>query len=172
MLYNLLQIVGWAMAAGLVGSLTQQRWVKYRVPWSIFLVTTAGGTIMMLAHLSLPLILPSGTTAEAIAVVQNPIAPLFSLLTVIIVGTLVYSIRERLDLPVAPRKAKKRRRVVVKKQVGQPTPAGQKGRQKMVQPLNAAPKPTRQPVRVPDYSELPEWEPPKDESGLIMLEID
>jgi hypothetical protein len=28
------------------------------------------------------------------------------------------------------------------------------------------------PVRVPQQSELPEWEPPKNDSGLIMLEID
>jgi hypothetical protein len=27
-------------------------------------------------------------------------------------------------------------------------------------------------VRVPHQSELPEWEPPQDDSGLIMLEID
>ena len=31
---------------------------------------------------------------------------------------------------------------------------------------------TRRPVRVPSLSELPEWEPPQNESGLIMLEID
>jgi hypothetical protein len=30
----------------------------------------------------------------------------------------------------------------------------------------------RRPVRVPHQSELPEWEPPQDDSGLIMLEID
>ncbi|MFN8457644.1 MAG: hypothetical protein U0401_23800 [Anaerolineae bacterium] len=30
----------------------------------------------------------------------------------------------------------------------------------------------RQPVRVPHSSELPEWEPPKEDKGLIQLEID
>lgn len=181
-LYNLLQIIGWATAAGFVGSLAWRKWVKYRTPWSILLVTTGGGLILLLTHLGLPYWLENAVTPEALQVVHNPIGPMFSLIVVIIVGTVVHSLRESLDLPVAPPKniwATSRQKA---KSTGQRNPLKSslnlfKRTDPSKEKRDGTSKSTdsespRQPVRVPDYSELPEWEPPKDESGLIMLEID
>jgi hypothetical protein len=138
---------------------------------------------MFATHLGLPYWLEEAVTAETISAMNNPTGPLFSLLMVIIVGTTVYSIRESLDLPVAPKKsmwaARRRRRKADGS--GQPqfinffkrARAGAGERLKGLAEDQADGEPTlaRRPVRVP-YSELPEWEPPNDESDLIMLEID
>lgn len=182
-LYNLLQIIGWAIAGGFVGSLAGRKWIKYRTPWSILVLTAGGGVIMLATHLGLPYWLHEAVSAPAVAVLQDPSGPLFSLLIVIIVGTTVYSLRESLDLPVAPRQR-------IRANSGRPgsrkarkssfnlfgTPAkATRGRRRALEEeqtstgeLNSP----RKPVRVPHHSELPEWEPPKDDSDLIMLEID
>jgi hypothetical protein len=186
-LYNLLQVVGWAVAGGFVGALAWRKWVKYRTPWSILVLTAGGGLIMMATHLGLPYWLQEAITAETVAVLEDPTGPLFSLLMVIIVSTTIHSFRESLDLPVAPQRRVKVRRQNKKKEAkpGQvklfrraKTVRGQ-GRKKREGPVEAdtlegteAFDRPRQPVRVPHHSELPEWEPPRDESGLIMLEID
>jgi hypothetical protein len=197
-LYNLLQVVGWAVAGGFVGSLAAQKWVKYRTPWSILVITTGGGLIMMATHLALPYWLEEAITPEAITVLQDPAGPLFSLLMVIIISTAIHSFRERLDLPVAPprkgrtskqsvkqsrhlnffqrAKAKttrgqerKHREGLVDKTIDQDDPdRSSQNREKVEGDLDRP----RRPVRVPHQSELPEWEPPQDDSGLIMLEID
>lgn len=174
-LYNLLQIISWAVAAGVVGFLAQQQWVKYRAPWSIFLLTTSGGLILFVTQLTLPYWLQNAATPEALAVVNNPIGPLFSLVVVIITGTVVYSVRESLDLPVAPAKPAWAKRRRAKNKISQSTrnqPNQGAIQKKMVQPIKESPHPSPKPVAIPSYSELPEWEPPKDASGLIMLEID
>jgi hypothetical protein len=202
-LYNLLQIIGWAIAGGFVGSLAAQKWVKHRTPWSILVITAGGGLIMMVTHLALPYWLADAVTPEAIAVLQDPAGPLFSLLMVIIISTAIHSFRERLDLPVAPqrkgktsrRRAKKSRQFNFFQRAKAKTTRGQgrkqreglvdatidhgeqdhesqgrvgHGRKKDERDLDRP----RRPVRVPHQSELPEWEPPQDDSGLIMLEID
>ncbi len=179
-LYNLLQVFGWAAAGGFVGSLSTSKWVKYRAPWSVMVVTAGGALIMLVTHVGLPYWLSDSVSQP----VYDPVAPLFSLMVVIVVGTVVYSLRESLDLPVAP----KRRYRKVRRQPAQSAAAGggafgffkrasavmestQKknaGKQNFDDNLD---KP-RRPVRVPNQSELPEWEPPKSDSGLIMLEID
>ena len=64
MLYNLLQIIGWAVAGGFVGTLTQQKWVKYRTPWSILVITAGGGLIMLATHLMLPYWLREALTSR------------------------------------------------------------------------------------------------------------
>jgi hypothetical protein len=193
-LYNLLQVIGWAVAGGFVGSLASQKWVKYRTPWSIMVITTGGGLIMMVTHLALPYWLVEAITLEAVAVLQDPAGPLFSLLMVIIIGTTVHSFRERLDLPVAPQHIiKKSKQKTRAKQSHQPnffqrakakTVRGQGRKQTGFAASNidqGAPERInrehdldrlRRPVRVPLQSELPEWEPPQDDAGLIMLEID
>jgi hypothetical protein len=198
-LYNLLQVVGWAIAGGFVGSLAAQKWVKYRTPWSILVITTGGGLIMMVTHLALPYWLADAVTPETTAVLQDPAGPLFSLLMVIIISTAIHSFRERLDLPVAPqrkgksprRKAKKSHQFNFFRRAKEKTTHGQ-GRKQREGQVNATIDPDdrevrdgngrievdrdldrpRRPVRVPHQSELPEWEPPQDDSGLIMLEID
>ena len=181
-LYNLLQVLGWAAAGGLVGALSRRKWVKYRTPWSILVITAGGGLIMFATHLGLPYWLKEAVSAETISAMNNPTGPLFSLLMVIIVGTTVYSIRESLDLPVAPKKslwAARRRQ----KADGPGRPqfsnffkrvragAGERRNGLAEDQVGGESTLARRPVRVP-YSELPEWEPPKDESDLIMLEID
>jgi hypothetical protein len=180
-LYNLLQIIGWTVAGGFVGALAWRKWVKYRAPWSVMVVTAAGGLIMLATHVGLPYWLPEAVSAAAGAASPDPAAPLFSLIVVIIVGTTVYSLREVLDLPVIPRRA-----------MSPKQPHLESGKPAKSQPFKLFGRfqkasseerregserqddliPQHRPVRVPHQSELPEWEPPKNDSGLIMLEID
>lgn len=174
-LYNLLQIIGWAVAGGFIGSLAWRRWVKYSAPWSILVVTAAGGLIMLVAHIGLPYWLTEALTESSAAAAQDPVAPLFSLVVVIVVGTVIYSLRESLDLPVAPKQKLGARRQPGKPGLSQPFAIFNRS-SKEAQPRSASSvhqtAPTRRPVRVPKHDELPEWEPPKSDSGLIMLEID
>jgi len=53
-LYNLLQVAGWIVAGAFVGSLAGRKWVKYRTPWSVLVVTAGGGLIMLATHIALP----------------------------------------------------------------------------------------------------------------------
>ena len=150
---------------------------------------------MMATHLALPYWLVDAVTPQAIAVLQDPAGPLFSLLMVIIISTAIHSFRERLDLPVAPprtiRKSKQKTRAKQSRQpnffqrakaktvrgpgrkqrTGFATANIDQGDPERVIPDRDLDRP-RRPVRVPHQSELPEWEPPQDDSGLIMLEID
>lgn len=164
-LYNLLQVVGWTVAGSFVGTLAARKWVKYRAPWSIMVVTAGGGLILLLTHIGLPYWL-SDAVSPAVVAAADPVAPLFSLMVVIVVGSIVYSLRESLDLPVAPPRNLRR---TPRRGLGMfsrsPKPAGQSTVASQVDGL-------RQPVPVPHQSELPEWEPPQNDSGLIMLEID
>ncbi len=102
LLYHLLQVAGWIVTGAFVGGLASHRWVKYYAPWSVMVVTAGGGLIMLLTHVGLPYWLVDAVPDN---VQFDPAAPLFSLVVVIIVGTLVYSIRESLDLPVAPKRS-------------------------------------------------------------------
>lgn len=166
-LYNLLQVVGWTVAGGVVGMLAARKWVKYHAPWSIMVVTAGGGLILLLTHLGLPYWL-SEAVSPAVVAAADPLAPLFSLMVVIVTGSLVYSLRESLDLPVAPPRNLRR-----------PLRSGLGLFSRPAKPaapsrgyVDPRPDRVRQPVRVPQHSELPEWEPPQTDSGLIMLEID
>ena len=181
-LYNLLQVIGWAVAAGFVGSLAGRKWVKYRAPWSILVLTAGGGLIMLGTHLGLPYWLSEAVTDTTVATLKDPTGPLFSLIVVIIVGTTVHSLRETLDLPVAPQQSIGSARHY---QPGKQK-AAESGPIRLFRRSSRSSDPTRgaesadfndfdrprQPVRVPHYSELPEWEPPRDDPGLIQLEID
>jgi hypothetical protein len=184
-LYNLLQVVGWAIAGGFVGSLAGRKWVRYRTPWSILVVTAGGGIIMLAALIGLPYWLQEAASESTLAISQDPVAPLFSLLIVIIVGTILYTLRESLDLPAAPKRSfqtKQQKKKARGAAGGQPftlfrRPAksehGQEAARNEERVGDKLAKiPPRRPVRVPHQSELPEWEPPKNDSDLIMLEID
>jgi hypothetical protein len=184
-LYNLLQVVGWAIAGGFVGSLAGRKWVRYRTPWSILVVTAGGGIIMLAALIGLPYWLQEAASESTLAISQDPVAPLFSLLIVIIVGTILYTLRESLDLPAAPKRSfqtKQQKKKARAAAGGQPfnlfrRPAksehGQEAARNEKRVGDKLAKiPPRRPVRVPHQSELPEWEPPKNDSDLIMLEID
>ncbi|MEM7345091.1 MAG: hypothetical protein AAF485_12675 [Chloroflexota bacterium] len=179
-LYNLLQIIGWAVAGGFVGSLASRRWVKYRTPWSVLVLTAGGGLILLATHVALPYWLQEAMTPDVLTALQDPTGPLFSLIIVIVVGTTITSLRESLELPVAPPRLPRRRRQNRNPLATEPklNPVRLFGRTGQSSVANANLKRSkdrslsRQPVPVPHTSELPEWEPPKDESGLIMLEID
>lgn len=184
-LYNLLQVAGWVVAGAFVGSLAGRKWVKYRTPWSVLVVTAGGGLIMLATHIGLPYWLEEAVSETAVTVTQDPVAPLFSLIVVIIVGTTIYSLRESLDLPVAPKRSlqtMRRQRKAKKASKVQPFSLFRRGsksqdnlreHRQVDQPdVDSEVAPKRRPVRVPHHSELPEWEPPKDDQGLIMLEID
>ncbi len=183
-LYNLLQIIGWMLAGGFVGSLAGRKWVKYRTPWSILVVTAGGGLIMLVTHLALPYWLTEAVTPEAENALLDPSGSLFSLLMIIIVGTTFYTVREALDLPVAPpRPARPQQKKNKKKPKPKFQPvnlfrraAGQKSEQKRGSHQETGERNDldriRRPIRIPHQSELPEWEPPNEDSGLIMLEID
>lgn len=179
-LYNLLQIIGWAAAAGFVGSLAWRKWIRYRAPWSILVVTAGGGLIMLGTHLGLPYWLQEAVTEQILPVLQDPAGPLFSLVVVIIVGTLVHSLRESLDLPVAPPQLITHQSIPDTGSLSpfklfkrHPRSAGRETGQKDSRQVNTSDldRP-RRPVRIPHTSELPEWEPPRDDPDLIMLEID
>ncbi|MCL4303674.1 MAG: hypothetical protein KJ077_48760 [Anaerolineae bacterium] len=181
-LYNLLQVIGWAVAAGFVGSLAGRKWVKYRAPWSILVLTAGGGLILLATHLGLPYWLNEAVTPATLAALKDPTGPLFSLIVVIIVGTTVHSLRETLDLPVAPQQdfgALRRHQqgssiteagpVKLFRRAAHSTSLDAASGAELVDNIFDRP---RRPVRVPHTSELPEWEPPRDDSGLIQLEID
>ena len=182
-LYNLLQVIGWAAAGGFVGALANRKWIKYRTPWSILLLTTGGGLILLVTQLGLPYWLQEAVTKETITALRDPTGPLFSLLVVIIAGTTIYSVRESLDLPVAPKRSiwAARRRQQRGKTDGDSqfarifrrshalTGQGSHNSAERRSPVDV--NQPHHPLSVP-YTELPEWEPPQDESGLIMLEID
>ncbi len=183
-LYNILQVIGWAVAAGFVGSLVGRKWVKYRTPWSILVLTAGGGLILLATHLGLPYWLEEAVTDEALAALQDPTGSLFSLLMVIIVGTTVCSLRESLELPVAPARQVRKRRGkqkapprqsqfarLFKRSSTKTIPGGGSAPEEGVTRSKESER-DHQPLRVPHYNELPEWEPPQDEAGLIMLEID
>ncbi len=180
MLYHLLQVVGWTATGALVGGLASRKWVKFHAPWSIMVVTAGGGLIMLVTLVGLPYWL---TEAKLnMNVYQDPVAPLFSLVVAIVVGTAVYSIRESLDLPVAPKRivrtGKKGKGISNRFKAGNLFRRSGKPAQQNVETISAREGNigdtggARKPVRVPSQSELPEWEPPKTDSGLIMLEID
>ena len=180
MLYHLLQVVGWTVTGAFVGGLASRTWVKYHAPWSIMVVTAGGGLIMLVTLVGLPYWL---TEAKLnMNIYQDPVAPLFSLVVAIVVGTAVYSIRESLDLPVAPkrvaRKSRKGNGIAAKLKAGNLFKRTEKSGQNNLETVSDNGEAVddigrhRRPVRVPSHSELPEWEPPKTDSGLIMLEID
>ena len=184
-LYNLLQVVGWSLAGGFVGSLANRRWVKYRTPWSILVVTAGGGVIMLATHLGLPLWLNDTLTQNAQLALQDRTGPLFSLLIVIIVGTAVFSMRESLDLPVAPKRniyaagrnyrtgGEPRFARLFKRQPAKPvTVRNRLGYGSAEQSYAYQSEQSYQQKHIPPFDNLPEWEPPQDDSGLIMLEID
>ncbi|HXW00075.1 MAG TPA: hypothetical protein VEC93_16765, partial [Anaerolineae bacterium] len=172
-LYNLLQVIGWAVAAGFVGSLAGRKWVKYRAPWSILVLTAGGGLIMLGTHLGLPYWLNEAVTDNTIAALKDPTGPLFSLIVVIIVSTTIHSLRETLDLPVAPPQTLSSAR----RYQGEKQKTAESGPIRLFRGSARSPNPAgsaepadftdfdrpRQPVRVPHYSELPEWEPPRDD---------
>lgn len=182
-LYNLLQVIGWAVAAGFVGELAGRKWVKYRAPWSTLVLTAGGGLILLATHLGLPYWLNEAVTEETLVALKDPTGPFFSLIVVIIVGTTIHSLRETLELPVAPQQDfSAQRRYQPAKQVSASGPiqllrrasrsaSPEAARSVEAADLNAFDRP-RRPVRVPHTSELPEWEPPRDDPGLIQLEID
>ncbi len=136
---------------------------------------------MLVTHVGLPYWLPDALSEMALTRPPDPVAPLFSLLSVIIVGTVVYSLRESLDLPALPKRVisrPKQRGNLFKVRpfsLFKRSPKSQAGPEeegKEVLPGQEELTRPRRPVRLPHHSELPEWEPPKNESGLIMLEID
>jgi hypothetical protein len=168
MLFNLLQIIGWAIAGGFVGALSTRQWVKHTAPWSVLVVTAGGGLILLATHVALPYWLQEVSPPPAYV---DPAAPLLALIVVILVGTVFYSVRESLDLPVAPKRRwweRKQNRARPRFRFF-PEPALHGSTPDIRSPVANGP---RGPVRVPSQSELPEWEPPQSDSGLIMLEID
>lgn len=177
LLYNLLQVAGWILAGAFVGGLSSRRWVKYHAPWSVLVVTAGGGLILLAAHVALPYWLVDAAAESGALLNYDPSAPLFSLVVVILVGTLVYTLRESLDLPVAPRRALRRPGTNRQPATARGTPAfslfKRSTKIKTGSPAQAKDlSQPRRPVRVPSQHELPEWEPPQTDSGLIMLEID
>jgi len=129
----------------------------------------------MITHLALPYWLQEAVTADTLLSLQDSSGPLFSLLMVIIVGSTVHSFRESLDLPTAPARVTPKAKVKLNL-FGRPKVRRQvvKNKSGVIAPQAVSPEidRTHRPVRVPHQNELPEWEPPRDESGLIMLEID
>ncbi|MEM7028526.1 MAG: hypothetical protein AAF629_02950 [Chloroflexota bacterium] len=154
LLYHLLQIAVWALVAGFVGFLAHQRWIYHRYPWSTLLISAAGITALGLSHLFLTIWLKK---TDPTLLNYDP------LLIVAVAGLVVSStlavVRQALELPVAPKVHRRIISVPVK-------------RNKSNQPKVAETPSLARPTPVP-MPELPEWQPPEDDTNdLILLELD
>jgi hypothetical protein len=157
LLYHLLQILSWGLAAGLVGVLARQKWLYHHYPWSTLVVSALGVITLSLSHLFLVVWLKQANLA---LLTYQPL--LVTALISLVASSALEIIRQSLELPVAP---KIHRRLITAPVTqaeaysgvfaSSPTPRGQD-------------RPT--PIPLPD---LPEWEPPaKDNNDLILLELD
>jgi hypothetical protein len=157
LLYHLLQIAVWALVAGLVGFLANQKWLYHHYPWSTVIVSGLG-----IVTLGLGLLFLAAWLREVDLTVLN----YQPLLVVAVAGLTVSStlevLRQALELPVAPN--------VHRRVISVPVPRRQSGGEvaSASATQHGQSKPT--PVPLPD---LPEWEPPaEDNNDLILLELD
>lgn len=154
LLYHLLQIAIWVAAGAVVGTLAGRRWVEHRQPWSILLLASLGGLILLAGHLGLPLWLADVGPEQVDASLIVGAA-----VVAVLIAAPLTMIRKSLELPVKPSMPKVRRKVSWRARLGL-VPSPQKAAAGPVEP---------KPMPVP---ELPEWQAPEDDNNLIMLELD
>ncbi len=151
LLYNVLQIALWAAVGGLAGSLVAQKWIHRNHFGAILIISGAGAISLALGEI----ILANWLIEAAPASLDYTQMAMGAAGSFAIAATLE-TFRNALDLPIAPKI--KRRRVV-------PLFSKQRTSPPTHQPSQS--KPT--PIQLPD---LPEWEPPKENNDLILLELD
>jgi hypothetical protein len=154
LLYHLLQIVIWAAAGAVVGTLAGRTWIRHRQPWSTVPVAVVGVLIMLGGHWALISWLTDVGPDQPDLTVQVGVATIAML-----IAAPLAMVRHSLELPVAPRP-----------RIGKPILSwrARLGQVRRPPQRDSAPVEPR-PVPVP---ELPEWEAPDEDNGLIMLELD
>jgi len=152
LLVHFLQIALWAAVAAGVGILASRKWLFNKYPWSVLIISGLGA-----------IGLAAGTIA--IALWLNDVAPatldyaaiLVGALLGLVVSGLLEVLRAVVDLPLTIKPPGRVRPVV-----GLPA-----------EPATSASRPqatsTAMPVQLPD---MPDWDPPAEDNGLILLELD
>lgn len=154
LLYHLLQIAIWATAGAVLGTLAGRPWIQHRQPWSSLVLAVLGGLILLGGHLGLLIWLIDAAPERINLTLIGGAAA-----TAVLVAAPLTMLRHILELPVAPSPPKRKRFAAWRKRLG----LGSRPKPGASAPL----EPT--PIPVP---ELPEWEGPEEEGGLIMLELD
>jgi hypothetical protein len=152
LLYHLLQITLWAVVSLIIGAIAGRKWTHYGYPWSTLAITGAGIAVLIGGHIVL-----AGWLKEASPAHLNYEVLVLGAFISLVVSTSLEVTRRFFDLPVAPK---------AKKWVA-PAPAISTDTKPQADLQPAQAKPT--PVQLP---ELPEWEPPKEDNDLILLELD
>lgn len=152
LLYNVLQIALWAAVGGLVGSLAAQKWIHHNHFGATLVISGAGAISLALGEIILANWLVE-TAPASLNYTQMAMGAVGSFA----IAAFLETFRNALDLPIAP-KIKKRRFTA-------PLFAKHTTSPPAHQPTQSKPMP----VHLPD---LPEWEPPKENSDLILLELD
>jgi hypothetical protein len=145
LLYHLLQVIAWAMVAGLVGFLAGRKWIQHRRPWGTILIAAGGAMALLVAQVGLGMWLEQYT--------RTTLSPLWPMLiaTAVVVAIVVGVLEGMLNFlehPLPPRRRE-----------------GRSHRRS-----HKTPEPGRAPLPVP--SQLPVWEPADESEDLIMLELD
>ena len=145
LLYNLLQVAGWAVVGGLVGLLADRSWLQRRRPWGTVAAGVAGAWALLGVHVGLGLWLEQYNLAT-LALLWPTLVFTTAVVSLVVAGLEV--VRHFLEHPLPP----PRRRAPVLRRPGGPS------------------EPERAPLPMP--AQLPEWQPAEESDGLIMLELD
>lgn len=153
LLYHLLQITLWAMIGLLVGTLSNQQWLRHKFPLSTLIITATGTIGLIAGHIAL-----ASWLAEVAPASVNYSILMIGALSAFALGSCLETSRRFLDFPLAPKK----------QQTYNPQPITQMHIQQ--QPVvKQSVQSKLKPIPLPD---LPEWEPPEEDNGLILLELD
>ncbi len=161
LLYHLLQIATWALVAGLVGLLANQKWLYHRFPWSTLGISAIAIVALGGGHLFLAVWLRqiNPTTLD-----YEPF--LMAAVLGLMISSTLEVVRQSLELPVAPKMYRRVISVPVTRTAASPEVTSDAAATSITHKGQSKPSP----VPLPD---LPEWEPPEeDNNDLILLELD
>jgi len=152
LLYHILQVAIWALVGGLVGSLAAQKWMHHNHFGATLAISGAGAIALALGQIIL-----AGWLTEAAPASLDYTQIAMAAAASFAVCAVLEAARGALDLPIAPR--------VKRRRFSMPSLS----KQKSSPPAHRAAQSKPAPVQLPD---LPEWEPPKENNDLILLELD
>jgi hypothetical protein len=159
LLFHLLQITGWAVAAAFVGLTVRQHWLRERGPWAAALALVGGAGLLAASYLLLPywleLAAPALLWAEALPLA---IALALSAGIVMMVNGAMHLLNQPPPRPTYYARKKEKREVARQ-------PRARAG------PVRPPPPPPSSPPPPPPPS-LPAWEEEEVEEDLIMIELD
>ncbi len=181
LLYHLLQVTLWGGVAGLTGGFSSQQWIYRYYPWSGLVTVSLGVVALGVGHITL------ATWLYEVGVVIDNQVLILTALTALFVCSSFEVVRQYLELPILPQqRAKSKTRLWQ----GHPQKAQSPD---FAQMSTSASMPTHQSIQASGSSsssrirqsseprekpsvvplpDLPEWKPPKEDSGLILLELD